>query len=132
VQLFVAIALPVSLGWTLWRVRLPANGMRAAELEGGAVHGAVARKIADGADLLDLQRQAERWLDGERARHLPVTSPPMRELAAPALLARLRAAGDVPPPDGLAKGEAWARLAHAQGRRAVEDARRELRRRFVR
>jgi hypothetical protein len=68
------------------------------ELEGGAVHGAVARKIADGADLIDLQRQAERWLDGERARHLPVTSPPMRELAAPALLARLRAAGDVPPP----------------------------------
>ena len=56
----------------------------------------------------------------------------MRAPAPPDLVARLRAARVEVDAAALSRGEGWAVLAHTQARRAVEDARRELRRRFVR
>lgn len=131
-RLMVAILVPVSAGYSLWAVRLGRDGLRVQELAADGVHGGVAKKLSEGSDLLCLQREAEAWLDRQGARHLPLTSEPMRAAAPPDLVARLRAARVDVDPAAVSRGEGWALLAHVQARRAVEDARRELRRRYVR
>ncbi len=131
-RLMVAILVPVSAGYSLWAVRLGRDGLRVQELAADGVHGGTAKKLAEGSDVLALQREAEAWLDRQGARHLPLQSEPMRAAAPPDLVARLRAARVDVDPAAVSRGEGWALLAHVQARRAVEDARRELRRRYVR
>ena len=131
-RLMVAVLVPVSAGYSLWAVRLGRDGLRVQELAADGVHGGVAKQLSEGSDLLALQREAEAWLDRQGARHLPLQSEPMRAAAPPDLVARLRAARVDVDPAAVSRGEGWALLAHVQARRAVEDARRELRRRYVR
>ena len=131
-RLMVAVLVPISAGYSLWAVRLGRDGLRPQELAAEGVHGAIAKKLNEGTDLLALQAEGEAWLDKHGARHLPVNSEPMRAPAPPDLVARLRAARVEVDAAALSRGEGWAVLAHTQARRAVEDARRELRRRFVR
>ena len=131
-RLMVAVLVPVSAGYSLWAVRLGRDGLRVQELAADGVHGGTAKKLSEGSDLLALQTEAEAWLDRQGARHLPLQSEPMRAAAPPDLVARLRAARVDVDPAAVSRGEGWALLAHTQARRAVEDARRELRRRYVR